>query len=71
MTIQKIAQKQFDQRSYSDTDTKGRRIALDLEALAATDWQIINRVGEYDEVRSNWSRRANLANIHHYTALNS
>lgn len=63
MTIQKIAQKQFDQRdifhfarkgtsdcywfefgvlrSYSDTDTKGRRIALDLEALAATDWQII------------------------------
>ena len=62
MTIQKIAQKQFDRRdilhfarkgtsdcywfefgvlrSYSDTDAKGRRMVLDIEALAATDWQI-------------------------------
>ena len=36
-----------------------------------TTRQYINRVGEYDEVRSNWSRRANLANVRRHTALNS
>ena len=27
--------------SYSDSDMNGRRVALDLDSLAATDWRVI------------------------------
>jgi hypothetical protein len=64
MTIEKIAQKQFDSpstilhfarkgtsdcywfdcntvRAFSDSVQGGRRVALDLNDLAATDWDVI------------------------------